>query len=80
MSRTIMVACHFFVSELWPFDCFVLILCNFNFCTPHNSIIYQDIFMKFYRNVYKVKTTIVCLQVLPFDYFFHFFKKNLYVP
>ena len=42
-----------FVSELWPFDClFLLILCNFHSCTPHNSVTVRDIFMQFYTNVY----------------------------
>ena len=35
------------VSELWPFDYFfMLILCNFHSCTPHNSVTVWDIFMK----------------------------------
>ena len=48
---------HYFISELWPlvvfsFYFFLFILCNFHSCTPPNSLIIWDIFMKFYRNVY----------------------------
>ena len=37
------------------FQLFLLILCNSHSCTSHNSVIVWDIFMKLYRNVYKVK-------------------------
>ena len=54
--HTIMITFHYFVSELLNFDCFcLLILCNFHFCIPHNSVIVWDIFMKLHRNVYQVK-------------------------
>ena len=54
-----MVTFHFF-SELWPFycfgvGCFLLILCNFHSCTPHNSVTFLDIVMKFNRIMYQVK-------------------------
>ena len=55
MSRTIMVTVSFFVSELWPFNCFILIFCNLHSCTLHNSLTVHDIFMQFYRNVNMVK-------------------------
>ena len=68
MSRTILIAFVFFVSELWSFDCFMLILCNLHSCTLHNSLTIHDIFMQFYRNVFYVKT--MCLSrariIVPF--------------
>ena len=59
MSCTITVAFAFFVSELWNFDCVcicMVIWSNLHSCTLHNSHTVHDIFMQFYRNVYKVKT------------------------
>ena len=54
----IMVTLHFFISELWPFCCFMLILCHFHYCTPHNSITTCDTFKKFF------------LEICPRRYFF----------
>ena len=55
----------FFFSELWPFYCFgvssLLILCNFHSFTPHNSVTFLDIVMKFNRIMYQVKM-IFCAQ------------------
>ena len=34
---------------------FLLILCNFHSCTPHNSVTFLDIVMKFNRIMYQVK-------------------------
>ena len=56
MSRIVVVTFRYFVLELWPFDCFMLILCNFQSCIPHNSVTICDIFMKFNRNMYLIKT------------------------
>ena len=48
-----------FFSELRPFYCFGVvflhILCNFHSCTPHNSVTFLDIVMKFNRIIYQVK-------------------------
>ena len=55
MSHTILDSFHCFVSELWPFDCFVMIiLCKFQACTPHNLGTVWNIFIKCYSNMYKV--------------------------
>ena len=37
---------------------FLLTLCNFHSCTPHNSVTFLDIVMKFNRIMYQVK--IIC--------------------
>ena len=34
---------------------FSLILCNFHSCTPHNSVTFLYIVMKFNRSMYQVK-------------------------
>ena len=34
---------------------YLLILCNFHSCTPHNSVTFLDIVMKFNRIMYQVK-------------------------
>ena len=76
LLHTVMFAFGYFVSELCPFDCFMLIL-YINSCTLHNTVTIQDSFMKFYRNMYYVK--MVCrkrddcspsltFQVMPLDF------------
>ena len=42
----------------WGCCFFLLILCNFHSCTPHNSVTVLDIVMKFNRSMYQVK--IIC--------------------
>ena len=39
----------------WGWFFFLLILCNFHSCTPHNSVTFLDIVMKFNRIMYQVK-------------------------
>ena len=60
MSGLIMVVFHFFVSELWPFDCvcllFFVILINVQPITRFHLTV-----TKFYRNVYQGKS-ICCVQ------------------
>ena len=67
----------------------LLILCNFHSCTPHNSVTFLDIVMKFNRSMYQVK--MICgaqaslfpllldFKLCPFC-FFSFLQKFLYAP
>ena len=45
----------------WGWFFFLLILCNFHSCSPHNSVTFLDIVMKFNRIMYQVKM-ICCAQ------------------
>ena len=52
-----MVAFQYFVKSYDPLTVFrLLILSYFHSCTPHSLVTLWDIFMKFYRNVFEVKT------------------------
>ena len=65
---------------VWGLLFFLLILCYFHSCTPHNSVTFLDIVMKFNRSMYQVK--IICgaqvslfplllfLKLCPLDFFF----------
>ena len=52
-----MVTFHFLFRPFYCFGVvvFLLILCNFHSCTPHNSVTFLDIVMKFNRIMYQVK-------------------------
>ena len=51
-----MVTFHFSFQSYDPFIFLGLfILCNFHSCTPHNSVTFLDIVMKFNRIMYQVK-------------------------
>ena len=53
MSDTIMVDLHFLIQNFGPLIViYSHILFNILSCTPNNSVIAWDIFMKFYMNVY----------------------------
>ena len=56
VSRTITVAFVAWFQSYDPLIVFMLILCNLQSCTLHNSFTVYDIFMQFYRNVNEVKT------------------------
>ena len=58
-AGSVMVTFHFSFQSYDPFIVlglvFLLILCNFTSCTPHNSVTFLDIVMKFNRIMYQVK-------------------------
>ena len=58
-AGTVMVTFHFSFQSYDPFIVlglfFLLILCNFHSCIPHNSVTFLDIVMKFNRIMYQVK-------------------------
>ena len=59
-AGTVMDTFHFSFQSYDPFivlelGFFLLILCNFHSCTPHNSVTFFDIVMKFNRIMYQVK-------------------------
>ena len=57
----VIVTFHFSFQSNDPFIAFgvglffLLILCNFHSCTPHNSVTFLDIVMKFNRIMFQVK-------------------------
>ena len=73
----------------WGWVFFLLILCNFHSCTPHNSVTFLDIVMKFNRSMYQVK--MICgaqVSLLPLlvdfklchlDFFFFFSSPKVLV-
>ena len=83
-----MVTFHFSFQSYDPFIVlgwvFFAYLCNFHSCTPHNSVTFLDIVMKFNRIMYQVK--MICgaqasfrFQVMPLLIFF-FSPKVLVCP
>ena len=58
-AGTVMVTFYFSFQSYDPFIVlglgFLLILCNFHSCTPHNSVTFLDIVMKFNKIMYQVK-------------------------
>ena len=55
VSHIIMITFRFSVLRLWPFDCFMLILCKFYSCRPYNSVTVWDTFIKFDKKMNWVK-------------------------
>ena len=87
-----MVTFHFSFQSYDPFIVlgwfFLLVLCNFHSCTPHNSVAFLDIVMKFNRIMYQVKMIcgaqaslfplLLVSSYAPFDFFL--FSKSSCMP